>query len=118
MRVGCWRFFELYQALGIKPKLLVTQGAGEKRSDFGPAGDNVVRFLAPLIVTEAEMQAKTTDMPAEALIERAFYASIDAIHQDPEGRQAHERMGFADPASVSENSWQATMSPRWTSWRS
>jgi branched-chain amino acid transport system substrate-binding protein len=28
--------------LGIKPKLLVTQGAGEKRSDFGPAGDNVV----------------------------------------------------------------------------
>ncbi len=24
------------------------------------------------IVTEAEMQAKTTDMPAEALIERAF----------------------------------------------
>ena len=28
--------------LGIKPKLLVTQGAGEKRSDFGSAGDNVV----------------------------------------------------------------------------
>lgn len=28
--------------LGVKPKLLVTQGAGEKRSDFGPAGDNVV----------------------------------------------------------------------------
>jgi branched-chain amino acid transport system substrate-binding protein len=28
--------------LGIKPKLLVTQGAGEKRSDFGAAGDNVV----------------------------------------------------------------------------
>ncbi|HYG84816.1 MAG TPA: ABC transporter substrate-binding protein [Azospirillum sp.] len=28
--------------LGIKPKLLVTQGAGEKRSDYGPAGDNVV----------------------------------------------------------------------------
>jgi branched-chain amino acid transport system substrate-binding protein len=30
------------QQLGIKPKLLVTQGAGEKRSDYGPAGDNVV----------------------------------------------------------------------------
>jgi branched-chain amino acid transport system substrate-binding protein len=28
--------------LGIKPKLLVTQGAGEKRSDFAAAGDNVV----------------------------------------------------------------------------
>ncbi|WP_460451156.1 ABC transporter substrate-binding protein [Alsobacter sp. SYSU BS001988] len=28
--------------LGVKPKLLVTQGAGEKRSDFGAAGDNVV----------------------------------------------------------------------------
>ena len=28
--------------LGAKPKLLVTQGAGEKRSDYGPAGDNVV----------------------------------------------------------------------------
>ncbi|WP_406857753.1 ABC transporter substrate-binding protein [Alsobacter sp. KACC 23698] len=28
--------------LGVKPKLLVTQGAGEKRSDFGTAGDNVV----------------------------------------------------------------------------
>jgi branched-chain amino acid transport system substrate-binding protein len=28
--------------LGVKPKLLVTQGAGEKRSDYGPAGDNVV----------------------------------------------------------------------------
>lgn len=28
--------------LGIKPKLLVTQGAGEKRSDYGPAGDNVI----------------------------------------------------------------------------
>jgi branched-chain amino acid transport system substrate-binding protein len=28
--------------LGIKPKLLVTQGAGEKRSDYGPAGDGVV----------------------------------------------------------------------------
>ena len=28
--------------LGIKPKLLVTQGAGEKRSDFATAGDNVV----------------------------------------------------------------------------
>jgi branched-chain amino acid transport system substrate-binding protein len=28
--------------LGIKPKLIVTQGAGEKRSDFGAAGDNVV----------------------------------------------------------------------------
>jgi branched-chain amino acid transport system substrate-binding protein len=28
--------------LGAKPKLLVTQGAGEKRSDFGAAGDNVV----------------------------------------------------------------------------
>lgn len=30
------------EQLGIKPKLLVTQGAGEKRSDYGPAGDNVV----------------------------------------------------------------------------
>lgn len=28
--------------LGVKPKLLVTQGAGEKRSDLGTAGDNVV----------------------------------------------------------------------------
>lgn len=28
--------------LGVKPKLLVTQGAGEKRSDYGPAGDGVV----------------------------------------------------------------------------
>jgi len=30
------------QQLGIKPKLIVTQGAGEKRSDYGPAGDGVV----------------------------------------------------------------------------
>jgi ABC-type branched-chain amino acid transport systems, periplasmic component len=30
------------EQLGARPKLLVTQGAGEKRSDFGPAGDNVV----------------------------------------------------------------------------
>ncbi|MGB3389694.1 MAG: ABC transporter substrate-binding protein [Pseudaminobacter sp.] len=30
------------QQLGIKPKLIVTQGAGEKRSDYGDAGDNVV----------------------------------------------------------------------------
>lgn len=30
------------QQLNIKPKLLVTQGAGEKRSDYGKAGDNVV----------------------------------------------------------------------------
>ena len=30
------------QQLGIKPKLIVTQGAGEKRSDFGEAGDGVV----------------------------------------------------------------------------
>ncbi len=30
------------QQLGIKPKLVVTQGAGEKRSDYGPAGDGVV----------------------------------------------------------------------------
>ncbi|MCW2239220.1 ABC transporter substrate-binding protein [Azospirillum canadense] len=30
------------EQLGAQPKLLVTQGAGEKRSDFGPAGDNVV----------------------------------------------------------------------------
>jgi branched-chain amino acid transport system substrate-binding protein len=27
--------------LGAKPKLLVVQGAGEKRSDYGPAGDGV-----------------------------------------------------------------------------
>lgn len=30
------------EQLGIKPKLLVTQGAGEKRSDFGTAGDGVI----------------------------------------------------------------------------
>lgn len=30
------------QQLGIKPKLIVTQGAGEKRSDYGPAGDGVI----------------------------------------------------------------------------
>jgi branched-chain amino acid transport system substrate-binding protein len=30
------------QQLGIEPKLIVTQGAGEKRSDFGDAGDGVV----------------------------------------------------------------------------
>lgn len=30
------------QQLNIKPKLIVTQGAGEKRSDYGAAGDNVV----------------------------------------------------------------------------
>ncbi len=30
------------QQLGIKPKLIVTQGAGEKRSDYGAAGDGVV----------------------------------------------------------------------------
>ncbi len=30
------------EQLGIKPKLIVTQGAGEKRSDFGAAGDGVV----------------------------------------------------------------------------
>ncbi len=30
------------QQLGIKPKLIVTQGAGEKRSDYGDAGDGVV----------------------------------------------------------------------------
>ena len=30
------------QQLGIKPKLIVTQGAGEKRSDFVDAGDGVV----------------------------------------------------------------------------
>ncbi len=30
------------QQLAIKPKLLVTQGAGEKRSDYGAAGDGVV----------------------------------------------------------------------------
>lgn len=30
------------QQLGIKPKLIVTQGAGEKRSDYGPAGDGVM----------------------------------------------------------------------------
>jgi branched-chain amino acid transport system substrate-binding protein len=30
------------QQLGIKPKLLVTQGAGEKRSDYGAAGDGVI----------------------------------------------------------------------------
>jgi branched-chain amino acid transport system substrate-binding protein len=30
------------QQLGIKPKLIVTQGAGEKRSDYGAAGDGVM----------------------------------------------------------------------------
>jgi branched-chain amino acid transport system substrate-binding protein len=30
------------QQFGIKPKLIVTQGAGEKRSDYGSAGDGVV----------------------------------------------------------------------------
>lgn len=30
------------QQLGINPKLIVTQGAGEKRSDYGPAGDGVI----------------------------------------------------------------------------
>jgi branched-chain amino acid transport system substrate-binding protein len=30
------------QQLGVRPKLIVTQGAGEKRSDYGPAGDGLV----------------------------------------------------------------------------
>ncbi len=30
------------EQLGIEPKLIVTQGAGEKRSDYGTAGDGVV----------------------------------------------------------------------------